>query len=516
MTTTASPGLKAVSVTALLVGLGSMLGFVRDLLLGTTFGADAGTDAFLVAWTIPETAAPLLIEGAMAFVLVPLFSRAVEAGDDLRILVSSTLPRLCLALAALSALTAASAPWLVGVLAPGIPRAGLATECMRVASITILTFGLAGYLSAALRAQHAFAPPAAIYLAYNAGIVACVWCLRDQGAYGAAIGLAVGGVGMVLVQAPAFVRLCRPLRLPAHPVPLALGAFLPVAVFTLARQCQVFIERFVGSSLAEGSISHLNYAQKIAQVAMVLSLIVATVSFPQLARAIAAGDRAQARRRMVDDLVTASAIVLPATAGLLVCAPDVVAVLLRHGAFTEADAAATAWIMRVYSLGLLGQAVVGVVCRAFFCGARASWYPALAMAAGLVATGVLARPSWGVTGIAAANAAGITLTAALLMTGLRGRIIALPLRAAAAPLGALLLAAAVAAGAGWGTRSLVASAPLPIALALTALAIAAVFCVVTALVAALGGALGRALGGARTALTEFTGIIRLIRMRGRL
>ncbi|MEV0389380.1 lipid II flippase MurJ, partial [Nonomuraea sp. NPDC050643] len=449
MTTATSPAMKAIGVTALLVGLGSVLGFVRDLMLGTTFGADAETDAFLVAWTIPETAAPLLIEGAMAFVLVPLFSRAMEAGDDPRKLVSSTLPALCLTLAALSAVTAVGAPWLVGALAPAIPRADLAVDCMRLTSITILTFGLAGYMSAALRAHHAFAPPAAIYLAYNAGIVACVGALSGQGAYGAAIGVAAGGVGMVLVQAPAFaLRLGWPRRA-ARGVPLPWGAFVPVAVFTLARQCQVFIERYVGSSLAEGSISHLNYGQKIAQVAMVVSLIAATVSFPRLARAIAAGDGGQARRTLLGDLVAAAAIVLLATAVLLVCAQDIVTVLLRYGAFTEADTVATARIMQVYSLGLLGQAVVGVVCRAYFCGARACWYPALAMAAGLAATAALARPSWGVTGIAAANAAGITLTAVLLLVRLRARIVALPLRASAKPVGLLVLSATAAAGAGW-------------------------------------------------------------------
>ncbi|TDD14942.1 lipid II flippase MurJ [Nonomuraea diastatica] len=500
MTTATSPAVKAVSVTALLIGLGSLLGFARDLLLGTTFGADAGTDAFLVAWTIPETAAPLLIEGAMAFVLVPLFSRAVEAGDDPRALVSSTLPYLSLALAALSAMAAAGAPWLVGLLAPGIPRADLAADCMRVASVTILTFGLAGYLSAALRSHQAFAPPAAIYVAYNLGIIVCLWSLRDQGAYAAAVGVAVGGVGMVLVQAPAFVRRFGPPRRPTRGVPLPLAAFLPIAIFTLARQSQVFIERFVGSSLSEGSISHLNYAQKIAQVPMVLSLIVATVTFPDLARAVAAGDGEQARRRLVGDLVAASAIVLPATAALLVCAPDVVAVLLRYGAFTEADAAATARIMQVYTLGLLGQAVVGVVCRTYFCGPRASWYPALAMVAGLAVTVVLARPAWGVTGLAAANAAGITLTGVVLLAGLRRRVIALPLRAAATPVGVLLVAAAAAAGAGWATRPLLADLPRPVALGLACAAIAAAFCAVAAL------------AGATTTLTEIT---RSIRTRGR-
>ncbi|SDL94619.1 lipid II flippase MurJ [Nonomuraea jiangxiensis] len=501
MTTATSPAARAVSVTALLIGLGSLLGFARDLLVGTVFGADAGTDAFLVAWTIPETAAPLLIEGAMAFVLVPLFSRAVEAGDDVRGLVSSTLPRLCLGLAGLGALVAVGAPYLVGLLAPGIPQAGLAADCMRVAAVTIPLFGLAGYLSAVLRVHQAFAPPAAIYVAYNVGIVACVWTLRDRGVYAAALGVAAGALGMVLVQTPAFLRRIGPPRRPARGVPLPLAAFLPVAVFTLVRQCQVFVERFVGSSLPEGSISHLNYAQKIAQVPMVLSLIVATVSFPQLARSIAAGDTGRARRRMAGDLAVACAVVLAGTAAFLACAPDIVAVLLEHGAFTEADTAATAHIMRVYALGLLGQAVVGVACRAYFCGARASWYPALAMAAGLIVTAVLARPAWGVTGIAAANAAGITLTAVLLLTGLRSRVMALPFRMAVAPLRGLLPAAAAATAAGWGARSLLADLPRPIALALAGAALAATFCAV----AAVSG----------TALIGTTPITRLIRMRGR-
>ncbi|MEU8360072.1 lipid II flippase MurJ [Nonomuraea sp. NPDC048882] len=512
MTATAAPrAAKAVGVTAVLVGLGSGLGFVRDLMLGTTFGADAETDAFLVAWTIPETAAPLLIEGAMAFVLVPLFSRALEAGDDLRRLVSSTMPGLCLTLAALSAVTAAGAPWLVAVLAPGIPRAELAVGCMRLTSVTILMFGLAGYLSAALRAQHTFAPPAAIYLAYNAGIVGCVWALSGQGAFGAAVGVAAGGVGMVLVQAPAFaLRLSRSREAsdgtariidqePAGAVALSWAVFVPVAVFTLARQSQVFIERYVASSLPEGSISHLNYAQKVSQVAMVVSLIAATVSFPRLARAIAAGDRAAARRTLLADLVAAAAIVLLATAILLVCARDVVTVLLRYGAFTEADATATAAIMRVYVLGLLGQAVVGVVCRAYFCGARASWYPALAMATGLAVMALLARPSWGVTGIAAANAAGITVTAVLLLVRLRARIVALPLRASAGPVGLLLLSVTVAAAAGWAARAGLAGLPQPLALALTGAVITAVFCAVAV---------------STGALTTLTGDTRPTRLRG--
>ena len=71
---------RAAVITVVITLSGSVLGLVRDLLLARYFGADGGTDAFLVAWTVPETAFPLVVEGAMAFLLVPLFSRALADG----------------------------------------------------------------------------------------------------------------------------------------------------------------------------------------------------------------------------------------------------------------------------------------------------------------------------------------------------------------------------------------------------------------------------------------------------
>jgi putative peptidoglycan lipid II flippase len=84
---------------------------------------------------------------------------------------------------------------------------------------------------------------------------------------------------MVAVQAPAFLRRLGPAAEPgrvggSH---VALIAFIPIAVFTLTRHAQVFVERILGSELSAGTISHLNYAQKVAQVPMVLSIMVATV-----------------------------------------------------------------------------------------------------------------------------------------------------------------------------------------------------------------------------------------------
>ncbi|MFJ5773454.1 murein biosynthesis integral membrane protein MurJ [Streptomyces sp. NPDC093094] len=416
---------------------GALLGLVRDQALAQLFGAGSDTDAFLVAWTVPEFAATLLIEDGLAFALVPAFSVALArrarggAGDPVRALVTSTLPGLVLALVAAGGLTVLTAPYLVEVLAPGLPDPGLAVDCTRLTATCVISFGLAGYCSAALRAHRRFLAPAAIYVAYNVGIISGMFLLGDRwGVRSAALGVAAGGCLMLAVQLPSLVRQLRHRtkapegdpRENGRPVRLALIA--AVLLFALCRQSQVLIERFLASGLPSGAISHLNYAQKVAQMPMVLSLMLCTVTFPVVARALADGDTERARVRVERDLALAACVVLLGTAGVVACAPQIVELLFQRGAFTAQDTEATAAVMRVYALGLLGQTLVGVLVRSYFSAARPSWYPVGAMALGIVATswiGAAATGPFGVLGIAAANAAGITVTAVLLLAGMRRR-----------------------------------------------------------------------------------------------
>ncbi|WP_175412828.1 lipid II flippase MurJ [Streptomyces sp. TRM64462] len=468
---------RAALVTAALTAAGALLGLVRDQLLAHTFGAGADTDAFLVAWTVPEFASTLLIEDGMALVLVPAFSLAIArradgaSPDPVRALVRSTLPRTALAMSAGAGLVVLAAPWLVPLLAPGLPEQRLAVDCTRLTATCVLSFALAGYFSAALRAHGRFLAPAAIYVAYNTGIIAAVVLLGPGwGVRAAAVGVGVGGVLMALVQAPVLRRLLRTRGrergreggrhtaqqaaqhtsgVSASGVVFALVA--PVVVFAVTRQAQVLVERFLAAPLAGGAISHLNYAQKIAQLPMVLSLMLCTVSFPVVARAMAAGDHATARRRTERDLLLAGLIVLTGAATVIAAAPQIVELLFQRGAFDADDTAATASVMRVYALGLLGQTVVGALVRCYFAVSRPVWYPAAAMAAGIAVTagaGALWVGPWGAAGIALANAAGITLTAVLLLAGARRRNLPLPVRRTVGGLARLTAAAAAATAAG--------------------------------------------------------------------
>ncbi|MFJ8625370.1 lipid II flippase MurJ [Kitasatospora sp. NPDC093550] len=483
---------RAFGITAVLSAAGSGLGLLRDLLLARYFGANQGTDAFLVAWTVPETAAPLLIEDAMSFLMVPAFALALvlreeepDAPDPVRQVVRATLPWLLLALSGLALAAALGAPQLVELLAPGLPDPGLAVTCTRITAITVLPFGVAGYLAAALRAHHGFTAPAGIYVVYNLGILAVLLALHAAlGVRSAALGVAAGSLLMAGLLVGPFLRRLRRGQSGAAArgrrsrkalvlMPLAL---LPVAAFTLTRQSQVFVERYLGSALPPGTISHLNYAAKVSQLAMTAGILICTVTFPLVARALAAGDLAAARDRVEKDLGQAAAVVLLGTAFLMACAPSVVSLLFERGAFGPRDTAATADVIRVYSFGLPAQALIGVMIRPYFSlrpvvrraddpgpedGRRRllDWYPAAVMVLGLgvtVATGVLATPRFGALGLAAGNAAGITTTAALLLRGLVLRGIPLRLRRVLGGHGRLVAAAAGATLLGTAAAGLVA------------------------------------------------------------
>ncbi|MEV8016144.1 lipid II flippase MurJ [Streptomyces sp. NPDC086554] len=490
---------KAALVTAVLTVAGAVLGLGRDQALAHFFGAGSETDAFLVAWTVPEVATTLLIEDGLAFALVPAFSMALARRrsvreDPVRALVAATLPRLSLAFAGVGLVLMAKAPHLVALLAPGLPDPRLAVDCTRLTATCALSFGLAGYCSAVLRAHRRFVAPAAIYVAYNVGIIGTVLVLDGRGGVrSAALGVAVGGVLMVAVQAPSlwWQLRRRPALTPggtasgtatgdAAAARLMSGALIAtVLLFALCRQSQVLIERFLASSLPAGAISHLNYAQKVAQVPMILSLMLCTVTLPVVAQALAEGDVKRARSRVERDLGLASCVVLLGTAVVIACAPQIIQLLFQRGAFTPADTTATAAVMRVYALGLIGHTLVGALVRSYFSGHRVTWYPLGAMAVGVAATAAIGSRAvdlWGVRGIALANATGISLTAIVLLCGMGPSNVPIRVRRVLAEL--VKPAAAMACATGFGAAVSLRVASPPVGVAAGSLTVAGVFALV--------------------------------------
>lgn len=464
--------LRTTLLVAGITSLGTLLGFVRDLIMARYFGASGETDAFLVAWTIPETATPLLMEGAMLLLLVPLFTRELEEKGSLHDIVSRSLVPITVVLLLLTATIALAAPWLVDALAPGLAVPELGVRSVRTTSITVLFLGLCGYVMAALRARHVFGITATVYMAYNIGIIGAILTLQERlGVYSAALGVALGSALMLLVQLPSYLRqVGRPaLRLrPDRALLASLAIFVPLSFYTLGRQAQVYVERFLGSWLDPGSISHLNYAAKVGQVPMVLASMVAVVAFPSLARTAVSGQLEDLRSMIHRYARVIAVLILPAMAFLTVAAPEVVGLLFERGAFGAADTSATAAILRVYALGLLGQAMVNIAVLPLFSVRDlrpTAWQPARAAAAGLIVTVVVsaaALPALGVLALAAGNAAGISVLAVLLLRGIHRHVGPVEVRAIGTLVLRSLLAAAVAAGACFALLQLLVDRTAPV------------------------------------------------------
>ena len=157
--------LRTTVLVAGISSVGTLLGFVRDLIIARYFGASGETDAFLVAWTIPETAVPLVMEGSMVLLLMPLFARELEEKGSLREFVGRSLMLITTILLLCTVTIVLTAPWLVEALAPGLAMPGLATRSVRTTALTVVFLGLCGYMMAALRARHVFGITATVYMA---------------------------------------------------------------------------------------------------------------------------------------------------------------------------------------------------------------------------------------------------------------------------------------------------------------------------------------------------------------
>ncbi|WP_432509818.1 lipid II flippase MurJ [Kineococcus sp. SYSU DK001] len=446
----------------------SLLGLLRDTAIAGLFGASAASDAFFVAWTVPETVTPLLNESGLALLLTPLFARVWARDGSLTAAVRRTLLPVVVVTGAAGALSALAAPLLVRLLAPGLSDPGLAATCFRLASVTVLGLGVAGYLSSALRGRGSFVRPALTYVAYNVGILGCLLLEPWLGVRAAALGLAVGSLLMVLVVAPAVLRSASLSELRWSPgaglAPVL--AVAPIVVYSLGRQGQVFAERWFGSDLV-GAISELNYAAKVSQIPVTMALVVSSVSIAAVTTHLAARRFDPAIGLTVDAFRTGACLVVPCWVALEVLAPQIVGLLFQRGAFDAELVGSTATVMRFFALGLPGQLLVGASAL-FLCvhprGARAAAGAAVLCLAVTVGADALLVGPMGAPGLALGNAVGMTVTGVVMVLLLDahtrracggrglpwGRLADAPLRS--------LLAAAVAGAAAFGVSRLGGSA----------------------------------------------------------
>jgi len=382
---------KAASTVSGLTLASRVTGLVRDLLMAATFGATALTDAFNVAFRIPNLFRRLFAEGAFSQAFVPSLAhvREQQGEEATRRLIDSVATALAWVLLATCVAGVAAAPVLVYLLASGLkqePRAFEAAVLMTRWMFPYIGFMSLVALSAGiLNTWKRFAVPAATPVLLNIAMILAAWlgapwfrALGIEPIYAMAAGVMAGGVLQLLVQVPALKRLGLLPRIGLgwqrlraawtdpgvrHVVALMGPALLGVSV----AQISLLINTQIASYLPAGSVTWLFYADRLMEFpTAMLGVALGVVLMPQLASARGAGD-AQRYSSMLDwGLRLVVLLATPASVALLVFAQPLVATLFHYGAFRDTDVQQVSIALGGYGAGLLGLVAIKVLAPGFY------------------------------------------------------------------------------------------------------------------------------------------------------
>lgn len=356
--------------------LSKLLGFGREAALAAVFGANRVTDAYLVAMIIPGMIFGVVMS-AITTVGIPVFSEYLHQEEKRRgflPLVWSCFHAVFFFLLLICAAAVLGAPLLVKLLAPGFgeEQAALTAGLVRIILPSIVFMGLAGWSQGVLNTFHHFIVPAAVGIPYNI-IMICGIFLSGAlwGIKGVAWVTVAAVAGQFLIQLPVLRRFGVEYRREfdwRHPALVKMGRLLlPVLIGVGATQLNIVVDRILASGLAEGSISALNYAQRILAIPQgLLAAPLITVLYPSLAECGAVGDFDGLRRRLGRGLEALAFLVVPLSIALLVLRRELVGFFFQRGAFDAHDAAMTSFALLFFSLGLLFVVWRDYLARAFY------------------------------------------------------------------------------------------------------------------------------------------------------
>jgi putative peptidoglycan lipid II flippase len=366
---------KAALVIVAATLVGRTLGLVRDIVVAYFFGAKADTDAFFLAYKVPYLLT-LMVSGALTATFVPLFSFRLATGrkpDAWRLSINIG-NIIALILVALSVVLIVLARWFIPLIGPGLAPATVekGVFLFRILMIGFVFEGLTGLVVGMLNslrrfALAAFAPAAGTVVV----LVITVTFARSLGITALAIGSVAGWVAGLLVLFPGLRREeihYRPRIDWRDPGVREVGGMVwPILIGSAVGKVSVFIIQLLGSLLEPGSISSLNYADKLFQLP--LGLFVAGISvpiFPLLSEQVAAKAPERVKATLDFALRLMGFLLIPATVGIVLLRYPLIGLLLQHGEFTADDTARTAWALLFLCLGLYAYAGRDTLTRVFY------------------------------------------------------------------------------------------------------------------------------------------------------
>lgn len=344
-----------------------MLGLIRDIVFAYVFKVGGATDAFFVAFKIPNFFRRLFAEGAFSQAFVPIFAEYKEkrSFNELQELIARTSGTLATVLFVITALGIIFAPAVMGVFGYGFVRQhpetyGLASDLLRITFPYLFFISLTAMAGSILNSFGRFAVPAITPVLLNISLIACaLWWAPEfaEPVTALAWGVFIAGIAQLLFQFPYLYKLGL-LRLPRwggkdQGVRRIFTLMIPALFGSAVVQINLLLDTVIASMLQEGSVSWLYYSDRLVEFPLgVFGVAVGTVILPTLSQKHASDNPQGFAHTMDWALRLVVVISLPAMAGLIALAAPMLVTLFQYGEFTAQDTRMASYSLMAYSLGL--------------------------------------------------------------------------------------------------------------------------------------------------------------------
>ena len=371
---------KAAGIVGFATLLSRIFGFIRDMVVAAFFGAGMATDAFFVAFRIPNLLRRILAEGDLTMSFVPVFTEYLKkrSREEALDLADRVFTLLAIVLTLVTVAGIVFSPVIVTLIAPGFvsepEKFGLTVFLNRFMFPYIFFISLVALAMGILNSLRHFAAPALAPVVLNLSMIGAALLLKDyfeEPIIALAIGVVIGGFMQLAMQIPILVRMGVRLRFNFHfdhPGIRRIGMLmLPAFVGSAVYQINIFISTLLASYLPGGSVSYLYYADRIVELPLgIFGIAVGTATLPSFSEHAAREDYEKLKKMISFSLRLILFVTIPAMAAIIVLRVPIISVLFQRGEFGISSTVLTAQALLFYAVGLWAFSGVRVTVSAFY------------------------------------------------------------------------------------------------------------------------------------------------------
>lgn len=355
-----------------------ILGLGREVVISNQFGAGIETDAFFVAFMIPNLLRSFLGEGALNTTFIPIFSEYLtndnqEKADEFA---SNVFNILTITLIVIIVLGIWGAPFIVNLVASGFKSDPI--KYLLTVRLTKIMFPYIGFAAIAalfmgiLNSYKQFFVPSFAPAMLNIGIIVfALWGATKIGIYSLALGVIAGGLAQALINIPALIKKSFHYKLILNfydpGIKRLFQLLLPAMLGLAIDKINFVVDRIIGSYLSHGSISALYYANRLMQFPLgVFGIALAVAILPTLSRHVVKEQYNKLSEDFSFGIKIVSFFILPSTIGLIVLSNPIITLFYEHGLFSSNDTNMTVIALICYTIGLFSIATLRLIISTFY------------------------------------------------------------------------------------------------------------------------------------------------------